>query len=39
MYTVHARKPRRFASLQEATAFANAYWRRTGNIVAITFKP
>jgi hypothetical protein len=39
MYVVHSRSPRRFKTLEEATAFASRYFERTGNIVAITLSP
>lgn len=38
MFTVHARKSRRFAALADALAFADAYYRRTGNVVAVTYR-
>ena len=38
-YKVHSRNPRYFDSLDDARAFANEYWHKTGNIVAVTEVP
>lgn len=37
MFTVHAKKPRRFNTLEAAREYANAYLRARGVFVAITF--
>lgn len=36
MYTVHSKRPRRFATLEEASKYASLYYSQTGIIVAIT---